>query len=68
MELTNAHCRRDGEVQHERVLVERVRWQEPHVAGGPLNYHTDERQDHIPYADDRHHNSWGHLCLARTWP
>uniref|UniRef100_A0A0A9H5Q7 Uncharacterized protein n=1 Tax=Arundo donax TaxID=35708 RepID=A0A0A9H5Q7_ARUDO len=60
----DAHCRRESKLDHEHVLVERIRRQEPHLAGSLHHHHPGHRQDHIPHADDRRHHCRWHCRLA----
>jgi len=50
---TNVHRRRQGELHHEHVAVERVVGQEPDSVRGMDHGDPDQRQDHEAYADDR---------------
>jgi len=50
---SNVHRRRQGELDHEHVAVERVVGQEPDSVRGMDHGDADQRQDHEAYADDR---------------
>jgi len=50
---TNVHRRRQGELHHEHVAVERVVGQEPDSVRGMDHGDADQWQDHEAYADDR---------------